>query len=128
MLCRTPRCTPEAVLLILWFADDVIQILSCLACPCYHSKWYVPFPCSPTRAKLTTIPAAGLTRRVTCADGNVVSNEACCALFPVLADLQANLFDGGICGEDAHSALRIAFHDAIGFSTTQNLYVSFLVF
>jgi cytochrome c peroxidase len=68
----------------------------------------------------TTASAAALTRRVTCSDGNVVSNEKCCALFPVLADLQENLFDGGICGEDAHSALRLSFHDAIGFSLTQN--------
>ncbi|KAH9083667.1 heme peroxidase [Lactarius deliciosus] len=36
-------------------------------------------------------------------------------------DIQANLFDGGICGEDAHSALRLAFHDAIGFSLTKKV-------
>jgi hypothetical protein len=116
-----------AVLLILWIANDVIQILRCLDRPCYHGKRSVPFPCSLTRPKLTTVLAAALTRRVTCADGNVVSNEACCALFPVLADLQANLFDDGDCGEDAHSALRLAFHDAIGFSLTKNVYVPFLV-
>ncbi|TDL17015.1 manganese peroxidase 2 [Rickenella mellea] len=44
-------------------------------------------------------------------------NAACCSWFDVLDDLQANLFDDADCGEDAHSALRIAFHDAIGFST-----------
>ncbi|KAH9056569.1 manganese peroxidase 1 [Lactarius vividus] len=70
---------------------------------------------------LMTVLAATLTRRVTCPGGNVVRNEACCALFPVLQDIQANLFDGGICGEDAHSALRLAFHDAIGFSKTTNV-------
>jgi manganese peroxidase len=30
--------------------------------------------------------------------------------------MQADLFDKGECGEGAHSALRLAFHDAIGFS------------
>jgi len=66
--------------------------------------------------------------RVTCASGQVVEHRACCALFPVLEDLQANLFDGGVCGEDAHSALRIAFHDAIGFSLTKDVYAPFLTF
>lgn len=38
------------------------------------------------------------------------------AVFPAVDFLQANLFDGGECGEEAHSALRLSFHDAIGFS------------
>lgn len=38
------------------------------------------------------------------------------ALFPIVDTLQSQLFDGSECGEEAHSALRIAFHDAIGFS------------
>ncbi|KAF8950638.1 manganese peroxidase [Flammula alnicola] len=59
---------------------------------------------------------AALTKRVTCATGQTTANAACCALFPVVNLLQQNLFDGGVCGEEAHSALRIAFHDAIGFS------------
>ncbi|KAI9461299.1 manganese peroxidase 1 [Lactarius psammicola] len=70
---------------------------------------------------LTAAASATLTRRVTCPSGNVVRNGACCALFPVLQDIQANLFEGGECGEDAHSALRIAFHDAIGFSLNKNV-------
>jgi cytochrome c peroxidase len=70
---------------------------------------------------LSTAASAALTRPVTCADGNIVKNGACCALYPVLKDIQANLFDGGKCGEDAHSALRIAFHDAIGWSETKDL-------
>jgi hypothetical protein len=37
-------------------------------------------------------------------------------LFPIVDILQQNLFDGGECGEEAHSALRLTFHDAIGFS------------
>ncbi|KAH9978777.1 manganese peroxidase [Lactifluus volemus] len=69
----------------------------------------------------TSATNAALIRRVTCADGQVVSNGACCALYPILQDIQANLFDDGECGEQAHSALRIAFHDAIGYSKTQSL-------
>ncbi|KAF8803274.1 manganese peroxidase 1 [Phlegmacium glaucopus] len=43
-------------------------------------------------------------------------NPACAALVPIVQLIQTNLFDGGECGEEAHSALRLAFHDAIGFS------------
>ncbi|TFK86882.1 class II peroxidase [Polyporus arcularius HHB13444] len=57
-----------------------------------------------------------LVRRVTCADGSVTANAACCALFPVIQDLQTNLFDGGECGEEVHESLRLTFHDAIGIS------------
>ncbi|KAG7443421.1 manganase peroxidase [Guyanagaster necrorhizus] len=63
---------------------------------------------------------AALTKRVACADGvHTVTNEACCALFPVIADIQENLFDGGECGEEVHESLRLTFHDAIGFSFTK---------
>ncbi len=73
------------------------------------------------------VVAAALIRRVTCPNGKSVSNEKCCGLFPVLEDIQANLFDHGECVEDAHSALRIAFHDAIGYSRTRmDAYVSFI--
>jgi manganese peroxidase len=71
--------------------------------------------------------SAALIGGVTCPNGRYVKNGACCDLFPVLEDIQANLFDGGKCGEDAHSALRIAFHDAIGFSLTEDVYVPFLL-
>ena len=60
--------------------------------------------------------AAAVTKRVTCADGNITANEACCVLFPILDDIQANLFDGGECGEEVHESLRLTFHDAIGVS------------
>ncbi|KAF5329228.1 hypothetical protein D9619_009314 [Psilocybe cf. subviscida] len=59
---------------------------------------------------------AALTKRVTCPSGHVTANAACCALFPVVDLLQDQLFDGAECGEEAHSALRLSFHDAIGFS------------
>jgi hypothetical protein len=61
--------------------------------------------------------AAAVTRRATCPDGNTASNEACCVLFPIIEDLQENFFFNE-CGDGAHQALRISFHDAIGFSTT----------
>jgi cytochrome c peroxidase len=74
-----------------------------------------------------TVVAAALVRRVACPDGNVVSDKKCCDLFPVLEDIQKNLFDNGECGEDAHSALRIAFHDAIGYSKkSKKAYVALL--
>ncbi|KAJ7906848.1 manganese peroxidase 2 [Mycena leptocephala] len=57
-------------------------------------------------------------RRATCAGGQTVKNAACCAWFPVLEDILPNLFDNE-CGDDAHAALRLTFHDAIGFSPTK---------
>ncbi|KAF8148787.1 manganese-dependent peroxidase [Mycena galopus ATCC 62051] len=68
---------------------------------------------------LATVSNAGLTRRVTCAGGGTTSNEACCALFPVLEDIQANMFVDDDCADAAHTALRVAFHDAIGFSKSK---------
>ncbi|PPQ64887.1 hypothetical protein CVT26_002605 [Gymnopilus dilepis] len=62
------------------------------------------------------ITSAALTKRVTCSTGHVTANAACCKLFPIVDKIQQDLFDGGECGEEAHSALRLAFHDAIGFS------------
>ena len=47
----------------------------------------------------------------------MTANAACCALFPVLEDIQANMFVDG-CGDSAHTALRVVFHDAIGFSNS----------
>ncbi|KAG6807701.1 hypothetical protein H0H87_001075, partial [Tephrocybe sp. NHM501043] len=79
-----------------------------------------------------------LTKRVSCPDGvNTATNAACCALYPILEDIQANLFDGGECGEEVHDlvrwygscsllilgkvheSVRLSFHDAIGFSRTK---------
>ncbi|KAF9453904.1 class II peroxidase [Macrolepiota fuliginosa MF-IS2] len=62
------------------------------------------------------VKAVPASKRVRCPDGkNTVSNEACCALFPVLEDIQTNLFENQ-CGEEFHESLRLTFHDAIGFS------------
>jgi len=61
----------------------------------------------------TAVPA---TRPVKCPDGkHTVSNAACCVLFPVLEDIQENLFENQ-CGEEFHESLRLTFHDAIAFS------------
>ena len=49
------------------------------------------------------------------------------ALFPVLEDIQANMFTDG-CGDSAHTALRVVFHDAIGFSLTNKSFGYVLVF
>ncbi|KAJ7806891.1 manganese dependent peroxidase 1 [Mycena olivaceomarginata] len=57
-------------------------------------------------------------RRATCAGGQSVQNEACCVWYPVLEDILPNMFDNE-CGDDAHGALRLAFHDAIGFSPSK---------
>ncbi|KAJ7635374.1 manganese peroxidase 1 [Roridomyces roridus] len=62
---------------------------------------------------------ASTTRRATCPDGkNSAKNVECCALFPVLEDIQTNMFGDSGCADAAHAALRVAFHDSIGFSTT----------
>ncbi|EDR01358.1 manganese peroxidase [Laccaria bicolor S238N-H82] len=60
--------------------------------------------------------AAGLSNQVTCSTGHVTSNKACCPLFPIVDNIQQNLHGGGACGFGAHTALRLSFHDAIGFS------------
>ncbi|KAJ7617229.1 putative versatile peroxidase, partial [Roridomyces roridus] len=71
---------------------------------------------------LSTVLGATLNRRVTCPTGQTTANAACCALFPVLDDIQNNMFAGDTCSDAAHTALRVAFHDAIGFSTTQKSF------
>ncbi|KIJ33523.1 class II peroxidase [Sphaerobolus stellatus SS14] len=60
---------------------------------------------------------AGAAPAVICSDGNKASNAACCPLFALRDDLQTNLF-ANQCGEDTHEALRLAFHDAIAFSSS----------
>ncbi|EKM55989.1 uncharacterized protein PHACADRAFT_144982 [Phanerochaete carnosa HHB-10118-sp] len=53
-----------------------------------------------------------------CPDGTHVSNAACCPFIPLIDDLQNTLFQGE-CGEDAHEAIRLTFHDAIAISQSQ---------
>ncbi|KAF7308768.1 Peroxidase [Mycena kentingensis (nom. inval.)] len=54
--------------------------------------------------------------RASCSNGRTAKSAQCCVWYDVLDDLQANLFEGGQCLEDAHDALRLSFHDAIGYS------------
>nr|BAD52441.2 lignin peroxidase [Trametopsis cervina] len=67
-------------------------------------------------ATLATTVLAVPSPLVSCGGGRSVKNAACCAWFPVLDDIQANLFNGGKCEEEAHEAVRLTFHDAVGFS------------
>ncbi|KAJ6610687.1 manganese peroxidase 3 [Mycena sp. CBHHK59/15] len=71
-----------------------------------------------TLATICSAYGATTPRRATCAGGQTVTNEACCIWFPVLEDILPNMFNNE-CGDDAHGALRLVFHDAIGFSPTQ---------
>ncbi|KAJ7355304.1 manganese peroxidase [Mycena albidolilacea] len=59
-------------------------------------------------------PSAAAPEAV-CPDGTRVGNAACCAFIPLAKDLQENIFQNE-CGEDAHEALRLTFHDAISIS------------
>ncbi|KIJ31370.1 class II peroxidase [Sphaerobolus stellatus SS14] len=68
---------------------------------------------------LKTIPHVAAA--VTCPGGPIVQNARCCDLVPVLKDLQANLTAGDVCNGLARSTLRLAFHDAMGFSNTVNM-------
>ena len=60
-------------------------------------------------------------RRVNCPGGGVTANAACCSLFPIIKDIQENLFENE-CGDNAHEALRLTFHDAIGISKTNSSF------
>ncbi|KZV88636.1 manganese peroxidase [Exidia glandulosa HHB12029] len=70
-------------------------------------------------ALISLVLASGVfalaTPRSTCADGTTVKNAACCRFIPIRDALINDVFEG-VCGENAHSTVRIAFHDAIGFS------------
>ncbi|KZV94806.1 manganese peroxidase 3 [Exidia glandulosa HHB12029] len=66
-------------------------------------------------ATVSASPAADSLKLKTCPDGTKVRNAECCRFVKVRDDLINDLFEGE-CGENAHSTVRIAFHDAIGFS------------
>ncbi|KAJ3528950.1 hypothetical protein NM688_g7924 [Phlebia brevispora] len=60
---------------------------------------------------------AAIALQFLCPDGvHTASYLSCCNLYPVLEDIQTNLFGGGQCDEAAHESLRLTFHDAIAFS------------
>ncbi|KAJ7582952.1 fungal versatile peroxidase from pleurotus Eryngii [Mycena floridula] len=67
----------------------------------------------PTLIRVTTaLPA----NRSMCSNGRTAKHAECCVWYDVLDDIQENLFEGGQCDEVAHDALRLVFHDAIGWS------------
>ncbi|KAJ7628884.1 manganese peroxidase 1 precursor [Roridomyces roridus] len=72
-------------------------------------------------AATASVYGVAVDRRATCATGQTVKNAACCALFPVLEDIQENMFEDDSCGDAAHAALRVAFHDAIGWSDNRDI-------
>jgi len=49
--------------------------------------------------------------------GASIKRDACSFLLPIREDLLTNLFENE-CGDAAHGALRLVFHDAIGISPT----------
>ncbi|KAF8575079.1 class II peroxidase [Ramaria rubella] len=64
------------------------------------------------------VPSAP-SANVVCPDGNIAPHSACCPFFSLRDDLTENLFQG-VCGEDAHQAVRLIFHDSIGFSQSMH--------
>ncbi|KAJ3479165.1 hypothetical protein NLI96_g9256 [Meripilus lineatus] len=71
-----------------------------------------------TLLSVVTFTSAAIIKRVACPDGvNTATNAACCDLFAIRDDIQQNLFDGGVCGEEVHESLRLTFHDAIGIGS-----------
>ncbi|TBU21877.1 manganese peroxidase [Dichomitus squalens] len=76
----------------------------------------VVIPLAVLSVSVAVAAAPAVSKRATCNGGRTTANAACCVWFDVLDDIQENLFHGGQCGEDAHEALRLTFHDAIAFS------------
>ncbi|KAJ7618320.1 heme peroxidase [Mycena polygramma] len=54
--------------------------------------------------------------RASCSQGRTAASAQCCVWYDVLDDLQANVFNGGSCDDEAPDALRLSFHDAVGIS------------
>nr|BAR45974.1 manganese peroxidase isozyme [Phlebiopsis crassa] len=66
-------------------------------------------------AAVTAAPAAN---KATCPDGTQSTTRRAAPFVPRDQNLQDNLFLGD-CGEDAHEAIRLTFHDAIAISQSQ---------
>ncbi|KAJ6628624.1 manganese peroxidase [Mycena sp. CBHHK59/15] len=66
-------------------------------------------------ALAASVRGAPTTTDAVCPDGTRVGNAACCAFIPLAKDLQETIFQNE-CGEDAHEAIRLTFHDAIAIS------------
>ncbi|KAJ6460082.1 heme peroxidase [Mycena vitilis] len=54
--------------------------------------------------------------RASCSQGRTAASAQCCVWYDVMDDLQANVFNGGSCDDEAPDALRLSFHDAVGIS------------
>ncbi|KAH9920546.1 heme peroxidase [Epithele typhae] len=68
------------------------------------------------------VAAAPPSRRSQCSNSKYTAeNIKCCVWYEILDDLQENVFDNGQCIQEAHEALRLTFHDAIGFSIKDNV-------
>ncbi|KAJ3535733.1 hypothetical protein NMY22_g6354 [Coprinellus aureogranulatus] len=90
-------------------------------------------------------PAAHLKKRATCRGGQTVDYSQasdielriigsssdqifsiqCCVWYDVLRDLPSKLWEHRECDDGVHSALRLTFHDAIGFSNSLTASGSF---
>ncbi|EJC97780.1 manganese peroxidase 1 [Fomitiporia mediterranea MF3/22] len=70
---------------------------------------------------LASLASAATLHRTPCPNSkNTAINPQCCVFYDLADELQNNKFDNE-CGEDAHEALRLTFHDAIGFSASGKL-------
>ncbi|OCH84729.1 manganese peroxidase precursor [Obba rivulosa] len=72
-------------------------------------------------ALIAVTALVGITRAAptaVCPDGTRVNNAVCCAFIPLAQDLQSTVFMND-CGEDAHEAIRLTFHDAVAISRSQ---------
>ncbi|EJD37601.1 generic peroxidase [Auricularia subglabra TFB-10046 SS5] len=73
-------------------------------------------------AALATLALAGVTTArpaaSVCADGVTTVNNPQCCFWANVRDRFINEIFLGVCQENVHSLVRIAFHDAIGFSLT----------
>ncbi|ETW80401.1 low redox class II peroxidase [Heterobasidion irregulare TC 32-1] len=63
----------------------------------------------------SSLAHAAITPRVECADGSITTNKACCPLFSLRDQLQRDFFEGE-CDFESRGSLRLAFHDAVGYS------------
>ncbi|KAL0574215.1 hypothetical protein V5O48_007735 [Marasmius crinis-equi] len=75
-----------------------------------HIAYLIPF------LSLLSGTFAGLIKRSDCGGGRTASDHKCCVWYDVLDDLQQDLFVREPCGKTVHESLRLAFHDAVGFS------------
>ncbi|KAJ6509169.1 putative peroxidase [Mycena vitilis] len=74
---------------------------------------------------IMTVRAAPGPTRAICSQGRTAASATCCVWYDVLDDLQANVFHGGACNDEAPDALRLSFHDAVGISAQLKKQIKF---